>query len=149
MAGQVNSLYLLTELTGKQASAGRTAVIGTFEMKWRHLWIGIFALVPGLLLTMIFVGPLGPSAILLIPAVEIAAFYLFAKRQRDGLRLHTWRAVLDRKKATTNKFTLCGQVLDLDSIPMVQILSSSTRTPAGHGLRRDERKELDFGGISR
>lgn len=148
MAGRINSLYLLTEMTGKQANTGRTAVIGTFEVKWRNLIIFLIALVPGMIITSIFFGLLGSIAVLWVPIVQIGAFWLFAKRQRDGLKLHTWKAVLDKKNAKTHRFTLCGQVLDLDSLPVTRIVSASAPVPDEIKQRQAEQQNMDFGSIS-
>ena len=105
----INSLYLLTPMTGRTSSADRTTVIGTVEMKWRTFWIAVLAMVPGGILAAIFFPMLQSWALLWIPLVEGAAFLLIERRSREGLRLRTYQAMFDKKRSNINTFHLCGQ----------------------------------------
>jgi hypothetical protein len=109
----INSLYLLTPMTGRTSGADRTTVIGTVEMKWRTFWIAVFAMVPGGILTGIFFPMLNVWALLWIPAVEAAAFLLIERRSKEGLRLRTYQAMFDKKRSNVNTFYLCGQPVDV------------------------------------
>lgn len=109
----INSLYSLTPMTGRTSGNDRTTVIGTVEMKWRTFWIGIFALIPGAFLTMVFFLIIREWAFLWIPIVEIAAFYLIESRTTDGLNVRRYQGMLDKKKSSINTFYLCGQPIDV------------------------------------
>lgn len=108
------SLYSLTPMTGRTSGSERTTVIGTVEMKWRTFWIGIFALIPGGFLTLMFFFLIREWAFLWIPIVEIAAFYLIERRTGDGLNVRTYQAIVDKKKSNINTFYLCGQPVDIE-----------------------------------
>jgi hypothetical protein len=109
----MNSLYLLTAYTGRESGSERTTVIGTVEMKWRTFWIAAFALVPGGLLTAIFFPLLNTWAFLWLFVVEGAAFYLIERRSREGLKLRTYQAFLDKRKSQSGTFFLCGQPIEV------------------------------------
>ncbi|MET4144035.1 hypothetical protein [Arthrobacter sp. UYCo732] len=109
----INSLYLLTPMTGRTSGADRTTVIGTVEMKWRTFWIAVFAMVPAGVLTAIFFPMLGSYAMLWIPIVQAAAFVLIERRSKDGLQLRTYQAMFDKKRSAVNTFYLCGQPVDV------------------------------------
>ncbi|ACL42373.1 hypothetical protein Achl_4422 (plasmid) [Pseudarthrobacter chlorophenolicus A6] len=109
----INSLYLLTPMTGRTSGADRTTVIGTVEMKWRTFWIAVIAMVPAGILTAFFFPMLQSWAMLWIPLVEGAAFLLIERRSKDGLRLRTYQAMFDKKRSAVNTFYLCGMPVDV------------------------------------
>lgn len=117
MASSINSLYLLTHMTGKTSGANRTTVIGTVEMRLRTFWIGLGALVPGAILTACFYPVIGVYSFLLVPLAEFAAFYLIERRTREGLRLRTYQAMNDKRRAKDGVFYLCGQPLEVTETP--------------------------------
>lgn len=109
----INSLYLLTPMTGRTSGADRTTVIGTVEMKWRTFWIVVIAMVPAGILTAMFFPLLESWALLWIPMVEGAAFLLIERRSKEGLRLRTYQVMFDKKRSNVNTFYLCGQPVDV------------------------------------
>lgn len=109
----INSLYLLTPMTGRTSGADRTTVIGTVEMRLRTFWIAVIAMVPAGLLTAIFSPMLGSFAFLWIPVIQAAAFFLIERRTKDGLQLRTYQALRDKKRSSVNTFYLCGQPVDV------------------------------------
>lgn len=109
----INSLYLLTPMTGRTSGSDRTTVIGTVEMKWRTFWIGVFAMVPGGILTAVFFPMLNTWALLWFPIVVGAAFMLIERRSKEGLQLRTYQAMFDKKRSNVNTFYLCGQPVDV------------------------------------
>lgn len=110
----VNSLYLLTGMTGRNSGSERTMVVATFEMKWRSFWIALIAFVPGAALTAMFYPLLDAYAMLWIVATEAAAFVLIEQRAKEGLGLRRYQAILDKKKSSQSTFYLCGQPLQLE-----------------------------------
>lgn len=109
----INSLYLLTPMTGRTSGADRTTVIGTVEMKWRTFWIAVFAMAPAGILAALFAPMIGVFSFLWIPIVEAAAFFLIERRSKDGLQLRTYQAMFDKKRSNVNTFYLCGQPVDV------------------------------------
>lgn len=109
----INALYLLTPMTGRTSGAGRTTVIGTVEMKWRTFWIIVFSMAPAGILTAVFFPLLQSWSFLWIPIVIGAAFFLFDRRSKDGLRLRTYQAMFDKRRSNVNTFFLCGQPIEV------------------------------------
>lgn len=109
----INSLYLLTPMTGRTAGSDRTMIIMTVEMKWRSFWIALAAFIPGLILTVIFTPMLGAWALLWLAGIEAAAFYLIERRSKDGLRLRTYQSMFDKKRSNLNVFYLCGSPIEI------------------------------------
>lgn len=109
----INSLYLLTPMTGRTSGADRTTVIGTVEMKWRTFWIAVFAMVPAGILTALFFPMLQSWALLWIPLIEGGAFLLIERRSKEGLKLRTYQAMFDKKRSAVNTFYLCGMPVDV------------------------------------
>lgn len=109
----INSLYLLTPMTGRTSGADRTTVIGTVEMKWRTFWIAVLAMVPAGILTALFFPMLQSWALLWIPLIEGGAFLLIERRSNEGLKLRTYQALFDKKRSNVNTFYLCNQPVDV------------------------------------
>jgi hypothetical protein len=126
----INSLYLLTGMTGRSSGSERTMIIATVEMKFRSFWIALIALVPGGILTAMFYPLIDIWAVLWIAIVEGAAFFLIERRTADGLRLRTYEAMFDKKKSNLNNFYLCGQPIQVEGTPygtIQQITAPVTR----------------------
>lgn len=111
----INSLYLLTDMTGRASGSERTMIVATLEMKMRTFWIALAAAVPGLILTALFYPMIGIWAMAWLALSEGAAFFLIEKRTADGLRLRTYQTLLDKKRSNKDAFYLCGQPVDVGS----------------------------------
>lgn len=121
----MSSMYSLTRMTGREASAQRTVVIGTVELNWQVWIILLVAFLPAVLLTAVLWPFLGQLAIVTIPVIEGVAVFLIHRRSSKGLRLRTYRAMWDRKKASLDTFMLCGQ--KIETLPSdLRILSTNT-----------------------
>lgn len=108
----INSLFLLTDYTGRTSNQGRTTVIGTVEMKLRTAVIGGIALVPAFLLMLILIPFVGTWSILAVPTVLGLAFLLIERRSNEGLRLRTYQTMRDKYRSNLNEFRLCGEPID-------------------------------------
>ena len=106
-------MFSLTELTGREASAQRTVVIGTVEMNWRVWMVLVWTFPLAVIVAAFFYPFLQAGSLLIIPAVEGGALYMIHRRTRSGLKLRTYQALWDRKKSATNTFFICGQPIDL------------------------------------
>lgn len=113
----INSLYLLTGMTGRTSGSERTMIVATVEMKFRSFWIALIALVPGGILAASFYPLIDSWALLWIALTEGAAFFLIERRSADGLRLRTYQGMLDKKRSSLNVFYLCGQPIEVEGTP--------------------------------
>lgn len=123
------AMFSLTDLTGRNRDANRTTVIGTVEMKWR-VWIILLIGFPFAILATVFALPfLGITALIFIPIVEGAAVYLIHRRTKSGLKLRTYEAILDKKKAVINRYYLGGQPIDMDPAQYAVVYQSHAPNP--------------------
>ena len=53
----------------------------------------------------------GEYALVMIPVVEAAVFWLIETRARSGLRLRTYQTILDSQRAQIGTFFCCGRVI--------------------------------------
>ena len=121
----MNNLYILTPMTGKEASESRTIVIGTVELNYRVWIIIMMATVPSLFVTMIVWVFLGSYAILTPPVVMAAAVFMFHRRTADGMKLRTYQSMWDKKKSALNQFFICGEPIEMNNSDY-QILTPNT-----------------------
>jgi hypothetical protein len=121
----VHSLYTLTAMTGREASAKRTVVIGTFEFN-RRVWLILAAAFPAAVLVMailwMFVGQL---ALVTLPVVEVGAVWLFHMRSNSGLRLRTYQAIWDKRTASVDEFVMCGQPIDVSQSDFRRLMQNT------------------------
>lgn len=105
-------LYGLTEMTGRRSAEDRTFVIQGFEAKRRHGMIFLAGLLPAFVMSLIFWPLLSEYAIVIGVGVEVALFALLEFRSSKGLKLRSYQAIYDRKRAINNKFVICGNLID-------------------------------------
>lgn len=110
----MSSMYTLTAMTGREASASRTVVIGTVEFNWRVWMILVWTSPLAVIVTIILWAFIGQLALVGLPLVEGGALWLIHRRTRHGLRLRTYQAMWDKRKATLNQFFLCGQPIEIN-----------------------------------
>lgn len=146
----INSLFLLTDYTGRTSNQGRTTVIGTVEMKLRTAVIGGIALVPGFLLMLIVMPFLGTWSILAVPLVEGLAFLLIEKRSNEGLKLRTYQTLRDKKRSSLNEFRICGEPIQVSKQEFGYIRQMTVPTEtASDGKRPKQATEIDFEALTR
>ena len=122
-------MFSLTELTGREASAQRTVVIGTVEMNWRVWMVLVWTFPLAVIVAALFYPFLQAGAILAIPLVEGGALYMIHRRTRSGLKLRTYQALLDRKRSAVNTFFICGQPIDLSLDKFMVLANSAVQNP--------------------
>lgn len=122
-------MFSLTELTGREASAQRTVVIGTVEMNWRVWMVLVWTFPLAVIVAALFYPFLQAGAILAIPLVEGGALYMIHRRTRSGLKLRTYQALLDRKRSAVNTFFICGQPIDLSIDKFMVLANSAVQNP--------------------
>lgn len=126
----VPSVYTLTTITGRRRNDDRETIVMSFEMRRRTFLLTLLGVLPSSVIGMIaalFIGSYG----LLVGAAALGAWsYLVLHQSRTGLRLTTWRALLDRRaaKRTLGQFVQCGQVVLAGPPEHVQVLQSMVLT---------------------
>lgn len=125
------SIFCLTPLT--RSAGERRVLISGFDVKWRTFVIAALAAIPALIITVIAWLFVGQLAVVAIPLVEAAAFWLLESRQRNGLHLRQYQAMLDRRKATTGRFYCCGVQIDPARSVFGMIMANSVPVPGRGG----------------
>lgn len=102
-------VYDLTSLTGRRRNDNRRMVVLTVEVK-RHTFLvaglSFTASVPLAGLVGVFAGPWA----LVVPALAvIAGLWLWDSRQRRGLQLLNYQAIVDSRKASNGQLYAAGQ----------------------------------------
>lgn len=113
----MHPLHSLTPLTGREAAEKRTVVIGTVELNARLAMILGCATPIGFLAAAISWPFLSQYAVFVFPITLFAAAFLFYRRTSDGMNLHTYQALLDKKRSSdVGKVYLCGHEVDVNAI---------------------------------
>lgn len=134
MASTINSLYMLTEMTGRRSNENRTVVIASFEMRARHFWVAAGSLVPGLLFLLIMMPLMGQWSIVW-PVLFVGVAFLIAEtRTRTGLKQRVYKEMLAKKKSRDGEFLLAGHPIDPRSTEFAAITQTAIplKPPAGH-----------------
>lgn len=125
MASTINSLYMLTEMTGRRSNEQRRVIIGTFEMRHRHFWVSVISLAPGLLLMLMLMPAIKEWAVL-IPPVTLGLGFLFAEaRSRTGLKQRYYKDLIAKAKSNINQFTLAGHPIEVSGAKFGAITATS------------------------
>lgn len=134
----VASVYVLTPLT-RDAGKSRRVIVQGIDLPWRTVVITGSALIASLLPMAFMWLFIGQTALLVIPATIGAAFYLIERRTRSGLRLRTYQAALDKRRAVIDLFLCCGVPVDPSQNSVRRLKSSSA--PA---VRLDDIDSIDI-----
>ena len=102
-------VYSLTPLTGSRKNENRRTVVMTFEVKQRSLIVGILSFIASLPVTGIIALFIGIYS-LVVPFIMVGAgLWLWDSRQRRGLKLLNYQAMLDSRKARNGVLYSAGQ----------------------------------------
>lgn len=138
----MNNLYMLTDMTGKTSQTDRTAVVGTFEMRRRHLVIGAAALISGLIPQLLLFPLFGSWGLLLVPFNLVVLLFIFESRRREGLRLRQWEYLRDRGTASAEgRLYLCGA--PIESLSTFRRVAPSSRPLVSVDTSRPGEKSAD------
>lgn len=108
-------LYVLTPLTGKEASEKRTIIIGGVELNARLGAVLAVAAAPSLLLTLMTIPFVGVYSLFVFPSLLAAAGFGFYKRSTNGMKLRMYESMRDTYKADdAETFYMCGEEIVLD-----------------------------------
>lgn len=102
-------VYSLTALTGRSRNENRRMVVMTFEVKRRTFLVSLASFALSLPLTGIAGIIFGVWA-LIVPVVFIAGgLWMWDSRQRKGLKLLNYQAIIDSRKAANGTLYVAGQ----------------------------------------
>jgi len=104
-------VFTLSRLT-RDVATQRRVVIQGFDLPFRGLMIAGVSFIPAVVVTLIFWPLFGSLAVIAIPVVELAAFWIIETRTRSGLRLRRYQAFIDARRSLAGKFVCCGEVID-------------------------------------
>lgn len=111
----MNNLYLLTDLTGRNANADRSQVTAGIQFK-RSTFVAVMAgLIPGLLLTgllTVFIGPIA-GMIVGLPLGVGTVMFLLSTDSGDNVSATRYKRLLHKAKSGKSEFTLCWAPLDI------------------------------------
>ena len=142
----MNNLYMLTDLTGRNAQSERTAVVWRWEVRRKALILVMAGTVCGLIPQLFLFVLIGPWGLLLVPIMIGIFFFIFESRRKDGLQLRQWEAIRDRlQDRNRGKIMLCGQ--PLESTSTWWHISSSSKPVAGFDPDPDadqDQESFDF-----
>jgi hypothetical protein len=115
----------LSPLT-RRATAHRRVVVSGFDVPLRGFLVCLAALPGALAVTaLLWVLFAGEYALVMIPVVEAAVFWLIETRARSGLRLCTYQTILDSQRAQIGTFFCCWRLIDPLSGRLGVIVASS------------------------
>lgn len=102
-------VYSLTDLTGQRRNENRRMVVMTFEIKRRTFLVSLVSFAASLPVTGL-VGLLFGVWAVIVPMVFIGfGLWMWDSRQRKGLRLLNYQAILDTRKARNGVLYAAGQ----------------------------------------
>ncbi|MDQ2738009.1 MAG: hypothetical protein M3Y35_05170 [Actinomycetota bacterium] len=105
-------VFDLTPLT--RSGNQRRSVIFGIDVYTKYLIIGGVALIAALPITAILWTIFGTGALLVLPVIVGGALWSIEHRSANGLRLPVYKTLDNRRKATTEIFTVCGQQIEPD-----------------------------------
>lgn len=144
MGTTINSLYTLTDMTGRRANDNRTVVVATIEMKSRHMVIVICSVIPGMLVMLMTLPAMGQWA-LVFPVVFVGIGFLASEaRTRTGLKQRIYKDMLAKSKAHLNEFVLSGHPIDPGGSEFGVI--HQTAVPLKPGPQADKTAFIDISG---
>ncbi|AUG29564.1 MULTISPECIES: hypothetical protein [Microbacterium] len=113
-------VYSLTDLTGRNRNENRRMVVATFEVKRRTFLISVLSVVASMPITTI-VGFLFGVYALAVPVVfVVGGIWLWDSRQRKGLKLLNYQAIVDGRKASNGVLYAAGQPVPKPQLVMHQ-----------------------------
>lgn len=102
-------VYSLTDLTGRNRNENRRMVVMTFEVKRRTFLISIISFVASVPLTAIVGIVFGVYALGVPVVFVIAGLWLWDSRQRKGLKLLNYQAIVDVRRSRNGVLYAAGQ----------------------------------------
>jgi hypothetical protein len=128
------NVYTLTPLT-RSVNQHRRVVIQGFDLPVRGLTIAGFALIPGIVATVVLWTFLGTYALMSILVIQALAFWFIESRSRSGLQLRRYQRFVDVRRSVSGTFLLCSRPIEPLRHQFGYVVASSV--PSGAGRVRD------------
>lgn len=131
-------VYSLTPLTGRRRNENRRMVVATVEIKRRTFLVAGASLLASAPVTGLLAMLVGVWAII-VPLLFIGAgLWLWDSRQRKGLKLLNYQAILDTRRARNGVLYAAGRVVPDPVIVMHQrqflpLVAPEREAPLAHG----------------
>ena len=113
-------VYSLTDLTGRKRNENRRMVVMTFEVKRRTFLVSAISVAASLPVTGLVGIVLGVWALIIPVIAVIAGLWMWDSRQRKGLKLLNYQAIVDVRKASNGVLYAAGQPVPEPRIIMHQ-----------------------------
>lgn len=110
-ADTVPHVYSLTELTGRFRNDERRWIVLSFEVRRHTAIVSGLSLLASAPVAALLALVVGPYALILPVLAVVAGLFLWDARQRRGLRLKNWQAILDKRRADNKTIFASGEVL--------------------------------------
>lgn len=115
-------VYSLTHLTGRRRNEDRRTVVLTFEVRRYTLIVVAAAVVVSVLPTLLLAAVVGPWSLVTPAIVMTAAIFLWDWRQRSGMRLRNYQAILDKRRAANGVLYASGSPVPTPELVMHQMV---------------------------
>ena len=125
-----NPMFDLTPYTSRAAKQrARTIVIQRMEINCRLAIVLAISIVPGFL-AVGFTWPLFHElALVMLPLVMAAAWFIFYRQDKRGLRLRTYQTIQDRLKAKSGELYVAGKPVSVNMSDLRILVRSSLPAP--------------------
>ncbi|MAL06909.1 MAG: hypothetical protein CMH36_08800 [Microbacterium sp.] len=121
-------VYSLTRLTGRRKNEERRQVIFTFEVRRYALIVSALSAVASVPVTALVMLVSGPGALLVPPVFIVAGLVLWDWRQRRGMRLRNFQAILDTRRSAKGVLYAAGSPIPLPQLTMHQAVTVPSST---------------------
>lgn len=108
---QYPSVFSLTHLTGRTRGDERRTVILTVETKQSTAWVLAIATAASVPVAALFSTVLGVFAIILPIVFDIVVLTLWEARQKRGMKLRAYQAILDKRRSGNSQVYIAGEPL--------------------------------------
>jgi membrane glycosyltransferase len=115
-------VYSLTHLTGARRNEDRRTVIFAMEVRRYTVFVVSASVIASLVPTALLLVLVGPLALFVPAACIVAGIVLWDTRQRNGMKLRTYQAILDKRKAKNGVLYASGSPIQTPQLIMHQMV---------------------------
>ena len=113
-------VYSLTHLTGRRRNDVRRTVVLTVEVNRHTFLVVLLSLAASVLPTLLAVVLFGIWGVLVPPLTVCAGILLWDTRQRRGMRLQNWQAIVNRRRSQSGTLFVSGRPVPKPTLVMHQ-----------------------------
>lgn len=123
-------VYSLTQLTGSRRNEDRRTVLFTFEVRQYTVWVVALSALASAPVTLLLIAIIGMYGLFFPIVAVMAGLILWDTRQRSGLKLRTYQAILDRRRAQNGVLYASGAPIPRAELIMHQMVVIPAQSPA-------------------